>query len=124
MIMCGLAYTQAEDGHVSIGLLVNRLPWKTQVYIDIFNFLIVWIVLALIAWQSLNHAINSFNANDTSDILGMPFYCIRFIVFVGFLTFALEAFLKFLKSIRLALGASCENMPSSPAGRALGAQEE
>ena len=101
LIMFGVAYAQAEETHVSVKLVVDRLPRKTQFGIDIFNFLMVVAILGLITWQTLIQARYSFETMDTSDILGIPLFYFRFVVPIGFLAFTLEAFLKLLRTIKL-----------------------
>lgn len=99
LIMFGIAYTQAEDAHLSVNLVVDRLPQKAQLIFDIINYLMVVAILGLISWQSLDQAVYSFQTMDTSDILGIPLFYFRFMVPLGFLAFTLEVIIKLLRTI-------------------------
>jgi TRAP-type C4-dicarboxylate transport system permease small subunit len=101
LIMFGVAYTQAEDAHISVKLFVDRLSPKSQLIFDVFNYLMVAAILGLISWQSLDQAVYSFQTMDTSDILDIPLFYFRFMVPLGFIAFTLEAIIKLLRTIKL-----------------------
>jgi TRAP-type C4-dicarboxylate transport system permease small subunit len=104
LVMFGVAYTQAEDAHLSVKLVVDRLPKKTQLIFDIFNYLMVVAILGLISWRSLDQAVYSFQTMDTSDILGIPLFYFRFMVPLGFIAFTLEAIIKLFRTIKRTSG--------------------
>ena len=104
IVMCGLASTQAHEHHISVKLVVDRLHPKVQAVVDIFNFLIVIVILMLIAYQSYEQAVFAFHNGESSDIIEIPVFYFRFLVPLGFLAWALESFLKVLRSIALLKG--------------------
>lgn len=99
LIMFALAYTQKENAHISIGLLVDRLPNKVQEFIDIISYLSTFIICLLIGWVSLKIGLNSMTGNvKTTDLLGVPHFPFRFIIALGFTMWGLEALLKVVRS--------------------------
>jgi hypothetical protein len=67
----------------------NSLKKKAKAELKSRTFMVVTI-LGLISWRSLYQAVYSFQTMDTSDILGIPLFYFRFMVPLGFITFALE----------------------------------
>ena len=99
VVLMGLAYTQAVEGHVAVRLLVDRFPPRLQAGIDIFNFILATGIMLLIVWQSSNQGIYSFQCWERSDILSIPICLFRFLIPLGFLAWALEALLKVCSSV-------------------------
>lgn len=108
LIMFALAYTQKEEAHISIGLLVDRMPLKFQHFVDFVSYLITFVICLIIGWVSFNKGLGSMSGNvKSTDLLSVPHYPFRFIITLGFLLWALEAFLKSSKAL-LALSARKE----------------
>lgn len=99
LVALGLAYTQAEEGHVSVKLLVDRLPLRLQTGIDIFVFLMATGILCLIVWQSFGEGVYSFLSGEHSMTIGIPFFYFKFLIPLGFFIWALETLLKVLRSV-------------------------
>src|SRR5690625_581781 len=86
LIMFGIAHSQAEDSHISIGLFVDKFNRKTQQIIDIIAYLSTCLVCFIISFVSFNIAINNMmNFSKTTDLLAIPLYPFRFIISIGFL---------------------------------------
>lgn len=94
VIMVGLAYTQATEGHVSVTLLVDRVSPRMRRIIEIFNSIVMSGVLLLLSWKSFEYSMYSYRIMDSSDMLEIPFYPFKFIMGIGFLFWALEVVLK------------------------------
>ena len=102
LIMFGLAYSQAEDAHVSIGLLVDRFPTRVQYMIDAVAFLVTFVICIIIGWVTFGIALEEMLGRPRStDLLEIPFYPFRFVIGLGFVLWGLEALLKVMKSISL-----------------------
>lgn len=100
LIMCGLAYTQHVDGHISIGLLVDKFSNKVQKIFDVFASLLIMVVAITIAFVFINVGIkHQTELQLSTDLLSIPFYPLDFIIVLGFTMWALEALLKLITSI-------------------------
>lgn len=100
LIMFGLAYSQAEDAHISIGLLVDRFPERVQNIIDAIAFLTTFVVCLIIGWVTFGIAFEEMLGHPRStDLLEIPYYPFRFVIGVGFILWSLEALLKVVQSI-------------------------
>lgn len=100
IIMFGLAYTQKVDGHISIGLIVDRFPQKVQKVLDIFScalVLIATVSVGIIFWKvGIKHKVDM---QISTDLLSIPFYPFDFIISIGFIMWGLVTFLHLTKSI-------------------------
>lgn len=99
IIMVGLAYTEVEEGHVAVTLLVDKLSPRVKAAIGAFNTILMLGILLLLAWKSLDYAFFSLRIMDSSDAIEIPFYPFKFVMFAGFLFWALETFLKLLSTL-------------------------
>lgn len=107
LVMFGLAYSQAEDAHISIGLLVDRFPQRIQYMFDIIAFLLTFVICLIIGWVNFEAAVKDMTGMSRStDLLEIPFYPFKFIIAIGFVLWGLEAFLKVINSIALIIKGS------------------
>lgn len=95
LIMCGLAYTEQVDGHIAIGLIVDRFPDKIQkIFSGIANFLtaIVTLTIGFIYFGvAMNH---KDHMQLSSSLLNIPYYPLDFIIVLGFVMWGLQALFK------------------------------
>jgi TRAP-type C4-dicarboxylate transport system permease small subunit len=88
LVMCvlvffGLAYTAANEGNVSVPLVVSRLPQRAQALIAaIGSFLSMGLVFVM-AWRAFVQAGIYRNQNLTSAILHFPISPLLLVVGVG-----------------------------------------
>lgn len=100
LIMFGLSYTQSIDGHISIGLIVDKLPQKVQYGLDIFGSLLNFLITMIIGFIFIGVGIEHKTTLPLStDLLSIPFYPFDFIIVIGFFMWGLEAMLKVITSI-------------------------
>ena len=100
IIMFGLGYSQSENAHISIGLIVDRFSKKVQHAIDLLAYICTVVVSGFIGWVALRAAVEEMNSGQAqaSMLLSIPFYPFKFIIAVGFALWALEALLKVIES--------------------------
>ncbi|MEH7114951.1 TRAP transporter small permease [Neobacillus niacini] len=105
MIVFGLAYCQAENSHVSIGLIVDKFPERIQVIIDIVAFTLTFIVCLIVSYYYFFVALKDFNVlHSTTDMLDIPLYPFKFMVTLGFLLWGLESLVKVFDGILVLMG--------------------
>ncbi|WP_307195064.1 TRAP transporter small permease subunit [Neobacillus niacini] len=99
-IMFGLGYTQSQDAHVKIGLIVDRLPARFQSFIDVIAYLMTFVVCMAITYVFWGVAMkNMLDTVISSELMRIPHYPFNFIVAIGFFIWGLEALLRFILSI-------------------------
>ena len=99
VVSFGLAYCAFFRGHVSVDIIVSRLPQRAQAVIDGITGLLGIFLFALITWQSWIYMKLLFNSGLESTVLLIPRYPFAGLVCLGsaFLTIALLVnFLEFL----------------------------
>ncbi|MCM3766106.1 TRAP transporter small permease [Neobacillus niacini] len=96
LIMGSLALTEQSDSHISIGLIVDKLPPRIQVAISCFSQLLMTSFCFLICWIFITR----INFLQASDLLKIPFYPFKIFIIIGFCGWGLESLLRFIKSVR------------------------
>jgi TRAP-type C4-dicarboxylate transport system permease small subunit len=104
VIFFSLAYTALEKEHVSIDLVVSRLPRRIQAILDSFASLLGVLVLGVISWQLGARAWENMigtNPMHTSRLL-IPYAPFLFIAALGsalFCLYLLWSFIHLLGSV-------------------------
>ena len=100
LIMCGLAYTEQVDGHIAIGLIVDRFSEKVQKVFTAIANLLTAIVTLVIGFVYFEVAMNHKNHMQlSSSLLDIPYYPIDFIIVLGFTLWGLQALFKMVTPI-------------------------
>jgi len=74
VIFFAWAFTEEEKGHISIDLIVSRLPQKAQAIIDSITGLLSIVICGLLAWQTWVYGMGLFRSGETTATLQLPFY--------------------------------------------------
>lgn len=100
LIMLGLAYTECEKGHISIGLFVDKFPKKAQHLMDCLAYILTIGVCSLIAYTYIGVAHeHQHSMRLSTDLLSIPFYPFDWVIVMGFVTWGLEALLGFIDAV-------------------------
>lgn len=100
LIMFGLAYTQSEEAHISIGLLVDRFPGPIQWVMDLLAYLLTTIACGMISWIFVHAALKELKGHILrTDLLNIPFFPFKFIIAVGFALWGLQSLLKLFQAV-------------------------
>lgn len=89
-----IAHTFLHDGHISVELLVSKLPVKSQRWFAKFSYLIVFLLFALITWQSIFQAGVLFRNNEVTPELEITTVILPAMVALGSITLCLVSLLK------------------------------
>ena len=81
-IAMGLAYCAIEKGHVTIDVLLSRLPRRTCAIINSVTGLLSLLIAALITWQSCVYIVKLQQSQLVTQVLLIPVY--PFVVIVAF----------------------------------------
>ena len=74
LISFGLAYCAVQAGHVSVDLVVDFLPKKTQAVIGCVTSLLSAVLFLLITWQNVLYVNENFESKLQSAVLLIPVY--------------------------------------------------
>ena len=91
LIMFSLAYAQAKDKHITIGLIVDRLPMPVQRAVDIFSYVVTALLCFMISNIFFDTAHEAYRRQEVSLLLEFPHYILKYVIAFGFLLWALEA---------------------------------
>jgi TRAP-type C4-dicarboxylate transport system permease small subunit len=90
LIFSFLGYTQSERGHVSVDLLMPRLPTKFIAAVDLINHLACLALMAIIFWMGIEKALELRSVGEASPNLGIPDYPFVFFLAAGCLVMCFE----------------------------------
>ena len=82
MVFSFLGYAQAQKSHVTVDILYDRFPKSVKRILSLFNYLIGFGVVFIIAWMGYEKAIDSFHTGDKPLNLAVPDY--PFVFFLSF----------------------------------------
>jgi TRAP-type C4-dicarboxylate transport system permease small subunit len=99
VVSFSLAHTSVMRGHISVELIVQKLPKTAQIVIDGINSLLGTALFGLITWQSMLYASNLMHTGEVSLTLQMPIYPFVYGIGVGSGMLCLVLLIDFFKSL-------------------------
>ena len=99
-----VGYCAVNRGHVSVDLVVARIPERPRAVVSIFTEIICIIFFSLITWKSFRQAVILQGSGSVSPALLIPVFPFVYIISIGFGLLALVFALQLLESISKALG--------------------
>lgn len=101
----GFAYCAAQNGHIRIEMIIERLPLKVQRVVKFITSFLSFGIVLLMTLKIFEHAIEIFQAGAVSGVLKIPQFPFLFILFFAYLLFAAELLKQVLQSAKLKEGA-------------------
>jgi TRAP-type C4-dicarboxylate transport system permease small subunit len=101
IILLGAAYTQQVKGHVGVDFVTNRFGPKLKALCEMLSNLGCLFILALLAWQGYERAMEETTVSDMLRIPQAPF---RMLVAVAGLTLFAEFLVDLLRSLKVFTG--------------------
>lgn len=89
VVFFGLAYTGWTGGHIAVDLLNNFLGPRSLQWIDVFIHLLSAMIVAILAWQSVEKGLGTIADGEASHHVSIPFYPFYFVMAFGSLVFAM-----------------------------------
>lgn len=87
--LLSLSYTGVLKGHISIDILVKRLPARVQAALSIVTDSLGVAFLSLVAWQGIKAASYAKTRAETTDVLKIPTYLFKWFIPIGFILLSL-----------------------------------
>jgi TRAP-type mannitol/chloroaromatic compound transport system permease small subunit len=108
LFMLAAAHTLRRDEHVRIDVIVGRLSRRTQVWLDLFGFLVFLMpVSLLILWYGIPFALESIRSGEvSSNAGGLILWPVKLLVPLGFLLMVLQGLSEIIKRIAYLAGRS------------------
>jgi TRAP-type transport system small permease protein len=89
----GLGLVQWRREHAAVPMLVERLPPRFQIGLNIFVLLVSAAFFAVFGWQSFKEAMHSTGVMESYISYPIPIYPAHWAVFAGFALLSLQLFL-------------------------------
>ena len=99
LVFFALAYTATRNGHVTVDLVVSRLPHRAQAVVNCITYLLGIGILLIISWRSAVEAQVKWAAGQASGVLGIPFAPFSFVIVIGTALFGLVLLVNFTDSL-------------------------
>ena len=90
MVFFFIGYAQAKKSHVAVDLVVNLLPEKLRVIIDIITHTLSLLMMILIAWMSMLRWLELMRIKEYTAILHIPVSPFLLILALGCFVFCIE----------------------------------
>ena len=94
------AYTMLVKGHVSIGILADRLPKRVQKINDSFGYILCVVIAIFALWQAGVRGVFLMGEGQASPVLHIPNFPFYYIVAVGWGIFGLAAIIHLVNLFR------------------------
>ena len=79
-VSCALAKTALSRAHVAVTFVVDRLPSKMRLAVEILVTTFSLILFAILAWRSVIYSHHLRELNKVSEVLFIPFYPFAYIL--------------------------------------------
>lgn len=103
VVAFALAYTSVVRGHVAVGIVVSRLPQRTQAIIDSITSFLGIGVFSLMTWQGVKYGTRLWDVGEVSPTLEFPFFPIAYAIAACCAVVGLVLLLDLFKSLAQAV---------------------
>ncbi len=99
LLFFGLAYITAEGVHVAVDLVAVRLPTRVRIVLEVINKSLMAVIMGLMAWQSMELAVEYYNAGETTAGLHIPLFPFLLLLVLAGVTTCVELVISILESV-------------------------
>ncbi|RJX24376.1 MAG: TRAP transporter small permease [Dethiobacter sp.] len=100
VIGLSLAHCAAQDGHIAVTFLLEKLSAKIQAFIDVIVGSVVFLFLSLIVWRLCIYANTVRITGQVSLTTKTSYYPFIFVIAFGFLVYCLVVLTGLIDSVR------------------------
>ncbi len=98
IVFLTIAYTEKEKGHVTIDLLLPKLPQRFRSVSTVVLLLLSMAYFLLLAWQGFLMMLSNIHPYLTSQIMDIPLYPFMIIISFGSLLISLQMAVNMLQA--------------------------
>lgn len=84
-----LPYTHAVKGHIGVEIVMDKLPHRLRIAIELMTSLVSLILFGIVTWKMFEYSHKMMVSGEVSMNLGLPEYLVIAVVAVGFVMFCL-----------------------------------
>ncbi|MEJ2470573.1 MAG: TRAP transporter small permease [Desulfuromonadales bacterium] len=100
VVMLGLSYTLAEDGHIRITILTSRLQGKPQCCLDLAVIAVALVMCGFFLYHATLLVYDSYSYDMRADSISeTPVYLPQMMVVIGFLSLTLQLVARFFRRL-------------------------
>ena len=110
----GLAYTQAQGGHIRMELVLQALPRRALWPVEVVNTVFALVVTALLLPGSWLHFHRAWSIGDGTMSIGLPTWPSKLLVFLALFLLALRLALQLWGNLRMTLRPDAEPISVTP----------
>lgn len=104
-VFLSLARTQAERGHIAVGILTERLTGRPRAALEALTALLGLLLFGAVSWATGAMALRSWRMGEYSaGLIAFPIYPSRTLVTLGSLLLCLQLLLEFGRALAALLG--------------------
>lgn len=102
IVFWGAAYTLEQEGHINVGILIDRLPEKIRSWMEVIGYIVGLIFLIIMIKSSFQLAITSFRENYTSMYsTKTPLGYVQIFAPIGLSLFAMQLVIQIIRKVGL-----------------------
>jgi len=102
-VLTAIGHTQMGRGHISIDLVIAKLPRRIRNIIDCLTDLLSLVIFILVTWQTIVYAHLLYISHDVSAILRLPLFPFLIVAAIGCFTFCLAMLSTFIQTLTKAI---------------------
>ena len=99
VVAFSLAYTAAEQGHITVELITRKMPRKRRIALQAVHSLAAALFFALVAWAGMGAAADVLKSGEVSLTLEMPIHPFMYGIAAGCATLAVVLFIDVLDAL-------------------------
>lgn len=105
IVFLGLGFAERRGAHVSMTLVVRKLPPRTAAIVNGLGLLLVVVVVGWMVWVTADRALESFAAQEYRfGLVRVPVWPARIAIAVGLVIYFLELVFRLIDDVRAARG--------------------
>ena len=99
-VFAGLARTQAERGHIAVGLLTDHLAGRPRAALAAVASVLALVLFTAVTWATGGMAVRSWQMGEYSPgLIAFPLYPSRFLVALGCLLLCLQLLVELARAL-------------------------
>jgi len=103
LVFASLGYTMMVRGHVSVDLVVTKLPERIRALLESLTCLVAFVLFAVAAWRNVLQAETAWKRHDVSAELFIPIGPFILFVALGIAALSLVLVVHFVQSLAKAI---------------------